>query len=87
MGKIKGWTKIRKNVWENESGSEITRIFLTYRASDDFKQWFVFVKRKRFEESWDDSENIVSSVLPYRTTTKEQAMKFAIKYMRSNPNG
>lgn len=87
MVKIKGWEKVKKNIWENNSYGYNTRIFLTRRSVDDWKNWFVFVKRKRFHEEWDDAENIVTGILPFRTNTKQDALNYAYKYMRSHPNG
>ena len=77
MGKIKGWKKVGINRWRN--GGMILDIHL---AKSDYHYltipaWNVTIIHQK------SNTFFVDEIFP----NKEKALKFAIKYMRSHPNG
>ena len=81
MGKIKGWRKTsntKKNIkWKNSNDTKT--VFVVYDKNVPFGRndgTYYFIAK--------DNKNILSSK---NGLTKQEALEYAINYMRANPNG
>lgn len=78
MGKIKGWKKKNYHTWtRNNDTLEIIRI---YNKRNDIVGYNIEIFL--FETRISNARNITRNF-----KTKKQALAYAMKYMRSHPNG
>ena len=88
-GKIKGWTKYRNEPYDIRYHSVVASKYSLATASK--KNWLILLingfKFKKY--GWDVTvmESDSYPILKQIFKTKTQAMKFAITFMRSHPNG
>jgi len=78
-GRIKGWTKTGKNVWEN--GLTLLVVRTRQLASKQLKVG-AYDLDVHTDIGWTSEKRIYGNTFK----TKEQAIKEAVKYMRANPN-
>ena len=89
MGKIKGWTKITKNSWKNDTNSDV----ISYRYVSAPIPYRIILskttKENRIESSGivKYSRNIDESKEIDSTGNLEGAKRIILWYMRSHPNG
>ena len=80
MGRIKGWKKTRKDMWDNHTTDDgsILRILPADSFTSGSKGFVIQVSR---------FGGIFGNPYGRKFRTKKETMKFAIMYMRSHPRG
>ena len=81
MGKIKGWTKTRENKVGSRWISNAGRIIFVHTLTKSTGAW----ERNFIGVELMDKDT--TALLDKEFNTKKEATSFAIKYMRSHPNG